>query len=217
MDAFEAIASSDLGRLRQIISLDPAASAARNSEGTSLLSWAAYMGNADAIAIVRSAAPVLGPYEAIILGDAERVSDLLANDWDGRELSPDGFTPLSLAAFFGQQDVFDLLLPLADDVNRRADNRQQVAALHAATAKGSARMVQQLLDAGADPNLPQAGGFVPLHAAAASGKAAIVDMLLAAGADPRRVNDKCETAADLARADGHTELAARLEQALAPG
>ena len=123
-----------------------------------------------------------------------------------------GFTSLGLAAFFDNPDAFELLLPLTRDVNEAARNAQKVAAIHAATAKRHADMVERLLRAGADPNQPQADGFTPLHAAAFHGDAAITGLLLLAGADPRAKNAKGEDAAALARTSGHDWLAERLEK-----
>jgi ankyrin repeat protein len=210
MDLFELVANKDNGALRTALADDPAAATSRNDAGASLLAWTVYVGNGDAQELVRAAAPTLDPYEAIILGDVDRVKDLLANRWDGNELSPDGFPPLALAAFFGNEAVFDLLLPLTREVNAQATNPQKVAALHAATAQRQAGMVEKLLAAGADPNLVQAGGFTPLHAAAANGDATNVDLLRKAGADVSATNDTGETAADLARSKGHDRLAEAL-------
>jgi hypothetical protein len=61
----------------------------------------------------------------------------LAWGWDGNALSPDGFAPLALAAFFDNAAAFERLLPMTRDVSRQAENSQRVAALHAATARGN--------------------------------------------------------------------------------
>jgi ankyrin repeat protein len=210
-DPFDLIGKGDLGGLRASLAADPSLAEMRGASGASLLAWAAYNGNAEAVDIVRSATQALDPYEAIILGDLDRVRDLLANHWDANERAPDGFTPLGLAAFFNQEAIFELLLPLTSDLDAAATNPQQVAALHAATAQRQAGMVEKLLRAGADPNLRQADGFTPLHSAAFHGDAAIAGLLLLFGADPNATNDKGETAATLARAKGHDWLAERLE------
>lgn len=211
-DPFDMIGNGDLGGLRASLAADPSLAQRRSSSGASLLAYAAYMGNAEAIEIIRTAEPVLDPYEAIILGDLERVRDLLANHWDANERSPDGFTPLGLAAFFRHSEVFDLLLPLTTDIDAQATNAQTVAALHAATAQRQAGMVEKLLRAGANPNLKQADGFTALHSAAFHGDAAIAGLLLLFGADAQAKNDKGETAIDLALSKGHDWLAERLNR-----
>jgi uncharacterized protein len=88
----------------------------------------------------------------------------------------------------------------------------RIQPLHAATANGSAEAITLLLDAGADPNGRQRGGFTPLQARAQRGDAAMVRLLLDRGADPLLRSDDGRSAADLARASGHPELAALLEK-----
>lgn len=207
VDPFDLIGRGDIGGLRAALSANPSLTKTRAVSGASLLAHAAYMGSSEAIKVVRAANPTLDPYEAIILGDVDRVKDLLANHWDANERAPDGFTSLALAAFFKQPDIFDLLLPLTADVNAQAENPQKVAALHAATAQRQTEMVEKLLRAGATPDLEQADGFTPLHVAAQHGDTAIVALLLLFGADPRKKNAKGQDAVDHARAGGHEWLA----------
>lgn len=214
-DPFVLITGNDLDGLRAELAHDPALAHARHQSGASLVAWAAYMGNVGAISAVRAHIGELDPHEAIILNDGERLEVALAGGWDANALSADGFTPLGLAAFFDNAEAFELLLPLTRDVNEAAKNPQQVAAIHAATAKRNAAMVEKLLRAGADPNQVQADGFTPLHAAAMHGDAAIVGLLLLFGADPGQLSAKDRSAASYAREGGHEWLAARLEQ-LAP-
>lgn len=209
-DPFDLITSNDLDSLRAELSRDPELARARHPGGASLVAWCAYMGNVGAIAAVRALLPEIDPHEAIILKDGERLEAALANGWDANALSHDGFTPLGLAAFFDNAEAFELLLPLTRDVNEAAKNPQQVAALHAATAKRNTRMVEKLLRAGADPSRAQADGFTPLHVAAMHGDTAIVGLLLLFGADPRQANAKGEDAIAHANNGGHAWLAERL-------
>jgi ankyrin repeat protein len=211
-DPFVLITGNDLDGLRAELAHDPELAHARHPSGASLVAWAAYMGNVGAISAVRAHLAELDPHEAIILNDGERLELALAAGWDANALSADGFTPLGLAAFFDNAEAFALLLPLTRDVNEAARNPQLVAAIHAATAKRNAVMVERLLRAGADPNQVQADGFTPLHAAAMHGDAAIVGLLLLFGADPGQLNAKHRSAASYAREGGHAWLAARLEQ-----
>jgi ankyrin repeat protein len=216
MSLFDLVGSKDNAALQEAIAKDAAAVATRNGEGASLLAVAAYMGNTEAVSAIRAALPQIDAHEAIILGDIDRVKALLAEGWDGNALSPDGFTPLALAAFFGRKEVFDLLLPLTKDVNQRATNSQQVAALHAAAAVRAVPAVEKLLRAGADPNLPQQQGFLALHTAAMHGDALLAGLLLLFGADPALRDAAGKSAADHARAGGHDWLVTRLEAAATP-
>ena len=210
MDVFDLVANGKLDELGAGLSGDPALAGSRHASGASLLAWAYYVGKPDAVPLIRPHLKALDPYDAIIVDDIAAVRQALAAGWDGNALSPDGFTPLGLAAFFNRPAIFDLLLPLTRDVNQPAQNAQRVAALHAATATRSAAMVEKLLRAGANPDLAQAGGFTPLQAAAHAGDAAIAGLLILFGADPRLRNDKGEDAVSLARAAGHDWLAEAL-------
>jgi ankyrin repeat protein len=209
---FDVMAKGDMSELRDALAQDPGAALNRNPAGASLLAQAAYMGNAEAVAAVRAVLPELDPYEAIILGDADSVRTALAGGWDANEYSPDGFSALGLAAFFKRPEIFNLLLPITRDVNQRAKNSQQVAALHAATAVREAGMVERLLLNGADPNLTQQDGFTPLHVAAQHGDVPIVALLVLFGADPRWKNDAGADTIAQARAGGHEWLAELLER-----
>lgn len=210
MDVFDAVASGQLDELGAALAAEPSLAAARHASGASLLAWAYYVGKPDAAPVIRPHLERLDPYEAIIAGDASAVRDSLDHGWDGNALSPDGFTPLGLAAFFNRPEIFELLLPLTRDVNEAATNRQKVAALHAATAARNSDMVEALILAGADPNQRQADDVTPLHAAALHGDAAIAGMLVLFGADPTLRDAKGRSAADHALSGGHARLADRL-------
>jgi uncharacterized protein len=211
-DLFDMVSKGELAVLRETLHLEPKLAASRNAAGSSLLAWAAYHRNREAVAIVRPALLEIDPFEACVLGDAVRLRAALGDGWNADELAPDGFTALGLAAFFGHEEIFDLLLPLTGDVNRQAANSQRVAALHAATTTRHPKLVEKLLRAGAEPDLPQAGGITPLHVAAQRGDAAIAGLLVLFGADPRRPDDKGDDAPAHARTGGHDWLAARLER-----
>lgn len=213
MDLFDALAEGRLDDVKAGLAVEPARAAARHASGASLLAWAYYVGKPEAVALIRPHVTALDPYDAIILDDIEAVRGHLASGWDGNALSADGFTPLGLAAFFRRPAIFDLLLPVTRDVNEKAQNRQQVAAIHAAAAARSSPMVEKLLRAGADPNLVQADEFTPIHAAAQHGDALMSGVLLLFGADPGRRNAKGQDAADIAVEAGHDWLAARLRTA----
>lgn len=210
-DVFDLLANGRVADLNATLEAYPDLAASRHASGASLLAWAYYVGQPDAAALIRPRLAELDPYDAIIIGDKDQVTKSLATGWDANALSPDGFTPLGLAAFFNRPEIFDLLLPLTRDVNAPAQNPQKVAALHAATAVHSVPMVERLLRAGASPDQPQADGFTPLHVAARHGDGAIAALLVLFGADPRLQNAKGEDAIAQARAGGHEWLAKRLE------
>lgn len=166
-----------------------------------------------------AAAAGLTIWEAAALGDDARIEALLAQDaavvnaW-----APDGFTPLSLAAFFAPATTVARLLDAGADVGAAARNPMQVQPLHAAVAARNGDAVRLLLDRGADPNARQQVGYTPLMGVAGSGREDLVDLLLDRGADPALVSEDDKTAASIAREHGHDALATRLQAlALSPG
>jgi ankyrin repeat protein len=123
-------------------------------------------------------------FEAAALGDVERLGELLDAGADPNEFAPDGFTPLTLAAFFKRPDAARLLLERGADVGLRARHEQiQVLPLHSAAANGgSVEIARLLLDAGADVNAEQPGGFTALDAARQDGNEELERLLLERGA-----------------------------------
>ena len=78
------------------------------------------------------------------------------------ERTPEGFTPLGLAAFLGGPDVVRVLLEHGADPDDDADNQFGVRPVNAAAASRDHETMRLLLEAGADPD-PQPAGR--LHAA----------------------------------------------------
>ncbi len=99
-------------------------------------------------------------------------------------------------------------------VSRNGRFARDARPLHSAAAARHVDVCAILLEAGADPNSRQHGGFTPLLEAAQHGDAELASLLLRHGADPgmRLANGK--TAADLAQEAGATELGDRLRGGL---
>ena len=150
-------------------------------------------------------------WEAAALGRDERVARLLhdspaaVNAW-----TPDGWTPLMLAAFFATASTVRILLDAGAEIDAAARNAMKVQPLHAAVGARNLESVELLLDRRADPNVRQQAGYTPLMGAASAGREDLVVLLLARGADPALLSDDAKTAADIAREHGHAGLAARL-------
>lgn len=140
-----------------------------------------------------AANPELTIFEAAATGRTERVRELLRDDPSlANAFGDDGFHPLGLACFFGHVETARVLLEEGADVNALSRNEHiQTAAIHAAAASDergtdeSARyeLVKLVLDHGADPNLPQGGGFRALDAARQNGDKQVEALLRERGAD----------------------------------
>jgi ankyrin repeat protein len=129
-------------------------------------------------------------FEAAALGRTDRLQDLLDEDpARANAFGDDGFHPLGLACFFGHADAARLLLERGADVNALSRNEHvQTAAIHAAAAgvgKGEPvryELVKLVLEHGADPNLPQGGGFRAIDAARQNGDERVEQLLVEYGA-----------------------------------
>jgi ankyrin repeat protein len=170
-----------------------------------------YNGHPEIVGLLEERGVPLDLFEACATGRLERAAALLERDPGlAREFSGDGCPALGLAAFFGHDEIARLLIENGADVNAASRNGQHVTPLHAAVAHRNAPLARTLLARGADPDAVQTAGFTPLAGAAFLGDREMVELLLGFGADPRHRTDDGETAAGLAAAQGHSELAALL-------
>lgn len=76
-------------------------------------------------------------------------------------------------------------------------------ALHSAAYWGYTKVVELLLQYGADPNQPDQTGLYPLHLAASEGRTAVCNRLIDAGANKEQKNDSGGTALHLAAAGNY--------------
>lgn len=207
-ELFRAIDAGDVDVVRGLLVRDPALASARNEDGLPAVLAALYRHDTDILDALLAAGPELDVFEAAAVGDVGRLATLLDADPSlANAYAGDGFFPLALAAFFGQPASVRLLLDRGADVGATARNAMRVQALHSAVAARNAEAARLLVEAGADVNVHQHGGWTPLQGAAAHGDEAIVALLLAHGAEPAATNDEGEDAASLAGANGHDVLA----------
>jgi uncharacterized protein len=210
-DIFEAIDAGDLDRLRALVRDDPTSALVRDETGVSVLLYAHYRGLDDTVAVLREQVDELDVFEAAALGDTDRLRSLvegrpsLADAW-----SPDGFTPLHLAAFFGHDAAAAYLIDRGASVNVVSQNAMRVMPLHSAIAGRHAGIARALVTADADVNSKQQDAFTPLHEAAQNGDLELVEFLLAHKAEPTARLTDGRTPAELARDHGHEVVAQRL-------
>ncbi|PNY81067.1 ankyrin repeat domain-containing protein [Deinococcus koreensis] len=203
---FLAIQASDAGQVRSLLQVEPALLGAVSPMGVSPVLFATYYGRHEMAQVLIEAGAPLNLFEAAAVGHAARVRERLDAGDDVNALSPDGFSPLGLAAFFGREDVAALLLSRGGDVGAVSANAMRVQPLHSAVAGNHAELARTLLDAGADVNAAQQDGFTPLMGAAQNGNAALVAELLVRGADRSAQTGDGHTAADLAQEEGHADV-----------
>ena len=216
-ELLEAIDRNDTAAVRAIVGDDPDAATARDDTGVSALLLARYRGASELVATLRDARSDLDVFEAAALGDTARLVELLemegalAGAW-----SPDGFTPLHLAAFFGQAHAVSVLLEHGADLEAVSRNGLRVRPLNSAAAAGERDICARLLEHGADPNAASEGGFTPVHAAAQNGDGELLRLLLRQGADADATTADGRRPLDFARQGGHDEATQLLEKRSGP-
>ncbi len=199
---FEAIQRGDAAAARTLLAAEPGLARARNEARVSALLFAAYCGRGEIARELSRDRSDLDIFEAAALGRTARIAELLRQDPSAANAcSPDGFSPLGLAAFFGRLDVLEALIAAGADVNAAAKNAMRVRPLHSAVANRDPDVAfaaaEMLIAAGADVNAAQHGGWTPLHQAAAQRNARLVQLLIARGASPAETSDDGKTARDI--------------------
>jgi uncharacterized protein len=210
----EAVKKGDMDGVKALLAHDPDLARARDASGVSVVLLAVYYGHDPIAETLVDSGVELDIFEAAALGKMTRVVQLLKLDPRlANAFAPDGFTPLGLASFFGHQTVAKTLLGRGADVNLASSNDLQVHPVNSAVAHRHLALAELLLEAGADVNAREQGGYTPLHEAADNGQFEMVKLLLAHGADVTCASQDGKTALDLAEARGERNIAALLKQA----
>lgn len=180
--------------------------------GPSPILEAVYRGDDARLRDLLTAEPKCNVFEAAAVGDAPRLREIIRDEPRAAAgYTPDGWTPLHLAAFFGRADAVDVLLAASADVRAVSRNHEENMPLHAALAgRGVGRISTTLLAHGADVRATDAGGHTALHHAAFRDDVGLVNTVLAYGADPTARNRDGKTALTIAEERGHAAVARRL-------
>ncbi len=199
------------------VAADPELLTWRDAQGVSALLWSIYSGQTLVrdffLAEMARTGIALDIFEAASVGDLASLRLAVTASPDSiAAFSADGWTPLHLAAAFGTPEAVQLLLESGASVGTVSKNAQTNQPLHAALALGrNAETIRLLLDAGADPNARQTGGFTAIFSAAAANRRDLAEILVAHGANPATLNDFGQSAASFARERNHADLANWLE------
>jgi len=216
----EAVKAGDRTKVHSLLNHQPELIHARTEVGVSAVMLAIYYGHVE-LASELANGQELDFFEAAALGDNHRVAHLIKQDSSSiNAYSPDGFTALGYAAFFGHPETLELLLNAGAQVDQPARNQMRVCPLHAAVAhrhpEVALAVVKMLLERGAEANIRQQGEWTPLHEAAARGHQEMVQLLLSHGADVNAKNEEGKTPFEMAIEKGHPEVAEMVRPSAQP-
>lgn len=181
---FTAIHANNLEGVEVLVQAKPEVLRALSPSGLSPVLFATYYHRPAILDFLLAAGAPLSVFEAAASGQTGKLTELL--DADPAQLSafsPDGFSLLGLAAFFGRTEAVRELLSRGAEVSAVSRNPMRVQPLHSAVAGNHTEIVRLLLDAGADVNAAQAGGWTPLMSAVQNGNPELVALLLSHGAN----------------------------------
>jgi uncharacterized protein len=149
---FELIDAGDAAGIRELAAREPATAGAHDDQGLSALMRAHYRGR-DVFAAVRDAQPPLGPFDRILVGESTGLPG--PHDW-----TPDGFTPLHIAALADNVAAAEKLLEAGADPNALATaSFARVTPLGTCSFAGALGVAKVLLAHGADPHVGEDGTY----------------------------------------------------------
>lgn len=152
MTFFEALGSGDGDTVAELLEARPDLAGQRNADGLSPVLHALYNGHGELVEVLLDANPPLDVFDAAAVGRTHGLEELLDTEPElARAWSPDGFTALHYAAFFGQEDAARILIERGADPRVVSRHREiQVAPLQSAAAGGHDAIVHLLLEHGAE-------------------------------------------------------------------
>ncbi|XP_048257612.1 ankyrin-2-like isoform X2 [Haliotis rufescens] len=118
-----------------------------------------------------------------------------------------GYTPIMIAAFFGHQSVFDLLVSKQADLTLVSNYGDSL--LHVACEGGNKAIVQYLVSP-SNINTRGRNGFTPIMIAAVKGHQSVFDLLVSKQADLTLVNNNGDSLLHVACQGGNKAIAQHL-------
>jgi FOG: Ankyrin repeat len=167
--------AGDVAGVREFVGRKPSLASQRLASGESALMAALYRGHRELVdALVEMGADV----DLFAAAATGRLSDLEQGLKDPQAVNAhayDGWTPLHLAAFFGQLEAARALIAAGANVQAVSRNTLRNSPLHAAAAGKHASVALLLLRAGADPQTVDAGGYTAVQIARENGLLDVVE------------------------------------------
>ena len=203
----DAATKGDVARVKEMLTADPSLAESKDENGVSVILKAAYYGKRDVVDALLASGVQLNIFEAAATGQTERVRELTKQDSAlANAYSPDGFTPLGLAAFFGNAEAVNALLDAGAEVNMASRETMKLTPLASALAVQRNDIARTLIEHGANVNVKGDNDVAPLHTAAARGNIESATLLLDHGADIGAVTKDGKTAVSYAEERTHPEM-----------
>jgi uncharacterized protein len=149
----------------------------------------------------------VGIFAAAAKGQTDELRSLVEKDPAlVNAYSPDGFTPLGLAAFFGHAEAVEALLAAGADANLASRESMKMPPLGSAMAVQRHDIARILIEHGADVNAKAANDLTALHTAAARGDLEAAKLLLDHGANLHATSTDGKTPLDYAQERNQPEM-----------
>lgn len=205
--ALDAIQNGDTQYLASLLNTNPNLAKKKTEQGISLLQFAAYCKNSEAVKLLKLYLDELTLHELACIGDVDGIKKILSkNPQLIDSFSADGFTPLGLAAYFGHVELVRFLLIQNANPNVPSNNSFRVTPLHSACASSNLEIAKLLIEYHADVNTKQQKGVTPLHSAAHNGNKDLVRLLVRTGADLHVKMENGKSPLDLAKENGFSDI-----------
>lgn len=219
-EMLDAVKSKNLDKVKYLLELDEKLKDAKSDDGQTAVLMAAYYRANEIKELLLQKGAELNLYEAATVGNTALIKEILS---EAPKLinshSFDGYTPLGLAAHFGQEEAATYLLDSGADINLKGkDGKLNNTALHASIAGNHINIVRLLLNHGADIDSQCEGeirrGFTPLHVAVHFNRLQIANLLIENGANLSITNSESLTPYEYALLKGSTEIADIIQASL---
>jgi ankyrin repeat protein len=203
----EYIAAGDLAGVNNVLAQNPSLATTITSANVSPLMLSCYYKRPAITEFLLKNVGEINLFEASAAGKFDVVAHLLYSHADAvNDYTPDGFTPLGLACYFGQFEVARYLVLKGADVNLPSNNGFHVYPIHSAAAGNYTDIARMLVENGAKINVKQQAGATPLHTAAQNGNLELLILFLENGAETNVRMEGGKLPADLAREKGYAEI-----------
>ncbi len=161
----DAVKAGDVAAVKLIVEATPSLASGCLPSGESPVMAALYRGHSRVVDALIDAGAEVDLFAAAATGRNDDLRRALKAPGAVSGVAYDGWTPLHLAAFFGQLEAARLLLDAGADVHAVSQNSLTNTPLHAATAGKHPDVALLLLENGARSDAIDAGGYTPLQIA----------------------------------------------------